>query len=89
MTDREFFLARRRAGADPEQFAHDLYAVMLGCHHGMRLMRDPASESRARHAMEALLTAARPKKPARMAAAASPRRARRRSPASTSSRRTQ
>jgi AcrR family transcriptional regulator len=54
-----------RADADPEQFAHDLYGVMLGCHHAMRLLRDPAAESRARHAMEALLAAARRKKPSR------------------------
>jgi AcrR family transcriptional regulator len=77
-----------RADADPEQFAHDLYAVMLGCHHAMRLLRDPAAESRARNAMEALLAAARRKKPSRAAAAAvSPRRARRASPPSVSSRR--
>ena len=79
-----------RADADPEQFAHDLYAVMLGCHHAMRLLRDPSAESRARKAMEALLAAARRTKPSRGAAATAspPRRARRRPPTSTSSRRT-
>jgi AcrR family transcriptional regulator len=48
-----------RADADPEQFAHDLYGVMLGCHHAARLLRDPAAESRARAAVESLLAAAR------------------------------
>jgi AcrR family transcriptional regulator len=48
-----------RRGADPEQFAHDLYAVMLGYHHATRLMGDPAAPSRARAAFEALLAGAR------------------------------
>jgi hypothetical protein len=48
-----------RRDADPEQFAHDLYAVMLGCHHATRLMGDPAAESRARAGFEALLAGAR------------------------------
>ncbi|PYQ50019.1 MAG: TetR family transcriptional regulator [Acidobacteria bacterium] len=48
-----------RRDADPEQFAHDLYGVMLGCHHAKRLMGDPAAEPRARAAFEALLAAAR------------------------------
>lgn len=54
-----------RADAQPEQFAHDLYAVMLGCHHATRLLRDPAAESRARAAVEALLAAARRPHPSR------------------------
>src|SRR5712691_1329465 len=37
-----------RVDADPEQFAHDLYSVMLGYHHAQRLLRDPAADSRAR-----------------------------------------
>jgi AcrR family transcriptional regulator len=48
-----------RRDADPEQFAHDLYGVMLGYHHAARLMGDPAAESRARAAFEALLAGAR------------------------------
>lgn len=44
---------------DAEQFAHDVYGVMLACHHASRLLRDPAAPSRARRAFEALLTAAR------------------------------
>jgi AcrR family transcriptional regulator len=54
-----------RADADPEQFAHDLYSVMLGYHHAQRLLRDPAADSRARASMEALLAAARRRGPSR------------------------
>lgn len=54
-----------RADADPEQFAHDLYSVMLGAHHAMRLLRDPAAETRARAALEALLASARRTRPSR------------------------
>jgi AcrR family transcriptional regulator len=46
-------------GVDAEQFAHDVYGVMLAYHHASRLLRDPAARSRARTAFEALLTAAR------------------------------
>jgi AcrR family transcriptional regulator len=48
-----------RRDADPEQFAHDLYSVMLGWHHATRLMRDPEAGARARRAVEALLAAGR------------------------------
>lgn len=41
--------------ADPEQFAHDLYGVMLAYHHAHRLLRDPKAEARARHAFQKLL----------------------------------
>jgi AcrR family transcriptional regulator len=41
--------------ADPEQFAHDMYGVMLAYHHAHRLLRDPKAEARARRAFEALL----------------------------------
>ena len=58
-----------RADADPEQFAHDLYSVMLGYHHAQRLLRDPAADSRARASMEALLAAARRRGPSRAAPA--------------------
>ncbi len=40
---------------DPDQFAHDLYGVMLAYHHAYRLLRDPKAEARARHAFQALL----------------------------------
>src|SRR4029078_12984563 len=36
-----------RPDLDPEEFAHDLYSVMLGFHHASRLMRDPRAEARA------------------------------------------
>ncbi|HEV8634998.1 MAG TPA: TetR/AcrR family transcriptional regulator [Chloroflexota bacterium] len=49
-----------RADADPEQFAHDLYGVVLAYHHARRLLRDPAAERRARLALDRLLDDARP-----------------------------
>jgi AcrR family transcriptional regulator len=48
-----------RAECSPEQFAQDLYGVMLAFSHSSRLLRDPQAEVRARRAFEALLTAAR------------------------------
>jgi len=48
-----------RAGLDPEQFAHDLYAVILGYHHAHRLLRQPQARARAERAFEALLAASR------------------------------
>jgi AcrR family transcriptional regulator len=50
---------RFRADADPDQFAHDLYSVMLGYHHAWRLMRDPKAEEWARSAFERLLSSVR------------------------------
>jgi AcrR family transcriptional regulator len=47
------------ADADPEQFAHDLYGVMLAFHHASRLLGDPDAAARATRAVEALLLAAR------------------------------
>jgi AcrR family transcriptional regulator len=49
-----------RADADPERFAGDLHAVMLGFYHQYRLLGDPRAEARARAAVAALLDAARP-----------------------------
>lgn len=46
-------------GVDPEQFANDVYGVMLAYHHAARLLRDPAARSRARNSFNALLAAAR------------------------------
>jgi AcrR family transcriptional regulator len=43
---------------DPEQFAQDVYGVMLAYHHASRLLRDPRAEARARRAFDALLKAA-------------------------------
>ena len=47
-----------RSDADPDQFAQDLYGVALAYHHAHRLLQDPKAEARARHAFEALLSAA-------------------------------
>jgi len=52
-------LGQFRGDIDPEQFAHDLYAVMLGYHHASRLLKDPAAETRAFAGFESLLDAAR------------------------------
>jgi AcrR family transcriptional regulator len=46
-------------GADADQFAHDLYSVILGYFHAHRLLGDPKAEDRARHAFERLLEDAR------------------------------
>lgn len=48
-----------RPDLDPEEFAHDLYSVMLGFHHASRLMRDPRAENRANAAFGRLLSSAR------------------------------
>ena len=48
-----------RSGLDADQFAHDLYSVMLGYHHAARLLRERRAEARARAAFEALLESAR------------------------------
>ncbi|MEO7919767.1 MAG: TetR/AcrR family transcriptional regulator, partial [Thermoanaerobaculia bacterium] len=48
-----------RPEVDPEQFAHDIYGVMLVGHHAARLLNDPRAGARTRNAFEALVTAAR------------------------------
>ncbi len=48
-----------RGDADPDQFAQDFYGVILARHHTLRLLGDERADSRARHAFEALLAAAR------------------------------
>jgi AcrR family transcriptional regulator len=48
-----------RPDADAEQFAHDLYGIMLAHHHASRLLRDPRASERAHRAFEALLAVAR------------------------------
>lgn len=48
-----------RRDLDPQQFAVDLYGVILACYHGHRLMGDPLAEARARAAVTALLDASR------------------------------
>ena len=49
-----------RPDADPDQFAVDLHAVMLGFYHQHRLLDDPRAADRARAAVEVLLDAVRP-----------------------------
>jgi AcrR family transcriptional regulator len=53
-----------RADVDPEQFASDLYGIMLGVNHAHVFMADPRAEERARSAFEALLDGARAPAPA-------------------------
>jgi AcrR family transcriptional regulator len=48
-----------RGDVDPEQFAHDLYGIILAAHLFHRLLRDPKAKSRSSHAFEALISAAR------------------------------
>jgi AcrR family transcriptional regulator len=45
--------------ADPDQFANDLYGIILAYHHARRLLRDPQAERRARNALDRLLEDAR------------------------------
>jgi AcrR family transcriptional regulator len=51
------------ADADPDQFANDLYGIVLAYHHARRLLQDPLAERRARTALDRLLDAARPARP--------------------------
>jgi AcrR family transcriptional regulator len=48
-----------RPDTDAEQFANDMYGVMLAYHHASRLLDDPAAEERARRALSALVDARR------------------------------
>jgi hypothetical protein len=48
-----------RSDVDAEQFAHDLYAIMLGYHHASHLLRDPRAETRAHTAFDHLIAACR------------------------------
>lgn len=47
------------AEVDVQQFAYDLYAIILAYHHFSRLMGDPAAEARARRSFESLLSTVR------------------------------
>jgi AcrR family transcriptional regulator len=44
---------------DTEQFAFDLYALLLACSHWKRLLRDPRAETRARTAFDRMVANAR------------------------------
>lgn len=46
------------ADVDPEQFAHEVYGVMLAYHHARRLLRDPKAEARARRTFESMIAGA-------------------------------
>ena len=48
-----------RADLDVEQFAYDLYSILLAYHHFTRLMRDPKGEARTHRAFEDLIVLAR------------------------------
>lgn len=48
-----------RGEVDPEQFASELYGVMLMYHHASRLLRDPKADARARAALDALIARSR------------------------------
>jgi AcrR family transcriptional regulator len=50
---------------DPEQFAHELYGIMLANHHAVRLLRDRRGVERTRRGFERLLDGARVKPKAR------------------------
>jgi AcrR family transcriptional regulator len=49
-----------RADTDPDQFAFEFYALILGYHHAGRLLRDPKAQARVRAAFGRLLTSYRP-----------------------------
>jgi hypothetical protein len=50
---------RQFENLDADQFAHDLYSVMLGFHHAARLLRDPKAQARAYAAFERLISTVR------------------------------
>jgi AcrR family transcriptional regulator len=49
-----------RDNLDPDQFAFEMYGIMLACHQFFRFLRDPAATDRTRSAFERLVAAARP-----------------------------
>ncbi len=48
-----------RADLDTDQFAHDLYSIILAFHYFHRLLADPKASSRARTSFDQLLTRSR------------------------------
>jgi AcrR family transcriptional regulator len=54
-----------RKQVDPEQFAHELYGIMLASHHAVRLLRDRKGVERTRRSFERLLEDARAQPKAR------------------------
>lgn len=49
-----------RRDVEPQQFAFQLYSILLGYNHARRLMQDPKAERRAREAFAALLKSSAP-----------------------------
>jgi len=47
-----------QTAVDPEQFAFELYGIMLGYYHARRLLRDPRAEERVQRAFDALVASA-------------------------------
>ncbi len=52
-----------RKEVDPDQFAYEMYGLMLVTHHFTRLLRDPSAHDRARKAFDGLLAVARKPRP--------------------------
>jgi len=48
-----------RKDVDPDQFAYEMYGIMLVNHHFSRLLRDAKAEPRARKAFDALVSKSR------------------------------
>lgn len=48
-----------RSGVEPDQFAYEIYGILLMCHLSARLLRDPKAGARARAAFDRLVTDAR------------------------------
>jgi AcrR family transcriptional regulator len=48
-----------KADLDTEQFAFELYAILLGYHHQKRLLREPKADARVRAAFERLVVSSR------------------------------
>ena len=48
-----------RRDVDPEQFAYEVYGIMLVCHHATRLLRDPKATEHAERAFTRLVDSAR------------------------------
>jgi AcrR family transcriptional regulator len=48
-----------RADVDPDQFAYEVYSIMLGFHAYLKFLRAPAALSRAQVALERLIASAR------------------------------
>lgn len=48
-----------RNDVDPSLFAFQIYGIVLGCYHSSRLLRDPAAQSKAVAAFDALVKSAR------------------------------